>query len=122
MGLQLEEKGLCSISIHLLEKDGSCCDRQPALSSDPRSQGNEGIRGSMQVSIVLLFPGLISQMPIAEYHMKRIYTWAREYRFGDYNRGSIPLEELMVPLNSNHGSPKELHDVGEQNLKNMMET
>lgn len=40
---------------------------------------------------------LVSQMLATEYHMKRIYPWVREYRFRDYIKGSIPLEELMIP-------------------------
>ena len=56
-----------------------------------------------------------------EYHMKRVCAWVREYHFGDYTRGNIPSDELMVPLNSNHGSFKGFDNIGEQNLKNMME-
>ena len=67
------------------------------------------------------FPGLISQMPATEYHMKRVCAWVREYRYGDYTGGSIPFDDLMVPSNSNYGSPEGLDEIGERNLENITE-
>ena len=67
------------------------------------------------------FLGRIPQIPATEYHMKRICAWVREYCFGDYTRGSIPSDKLMVLSNSNHGSAEGLDDIGEQNLESIME-
>lgn len=56
----------------------------------------------MKVYVDYMFPKyflsqtLVSQMPSTEYHMKKIYAWTREYRFGDYSRVSIPSEALML--------------------------
>lgn len=67
------------------------------------------------------FPNLISQMPAIEYHTKKIFEWAREYKFGDFSRVNIPSEELMVLSTSPTGSPKGLDDIAKQNLDNMMQ-
>lgn len=67
------------------------------------------------------FTSLISHMPARKYHMKRVYAQALEYRFGDYKRGSIPSDELMVPFHSPQGTPKGLDSITEPNLENMME-
>lgn len=60
-------------------------------------------------------------MAAIEYLMKKIYAWAREYKFGDYSTVSIPSEELMVPSISPIESLVGLDAIGEHNLENMME-
>lgn len=65
------------------------------------------------------FPNLISQMLAMEYHMNKIYSQAREYKFEDYFRLSIPSEALAIP--SLEDSPEGLDDIVESNVDNMME-
>ena len=52
--------------------------------------------------------------------MKRVCIHVREYSFGDYSKGNILSDDLMVLSNNNHGSLEGLGDIRKRNLENMM--